>query len=90
MENRSFPKYRKYAHERTYFKILSAEHFEELAIHGSFYSLRPFRAQIHPDRVLINDMIQNHNNHWLESNEKEYEEKVAYCKQKLKELKISE
>lgn len=82
----SFPLYRKYPHERTFFKITSAETFEQLDIIGDAFHIHQFTAQVYPDRVLILDMIEKKDGYWLDSHAAEYEEKLASCKRELKAL----
>jgi hypothetical protein len=81
----NFPIFRKYNHDKTFFKINSKENFTELNIIGSFYIYRNQQALQYPEFVLIIDMIENHNNNWLSITEEEYEEKLAFCKENLKE-----
>lgn len=81
-----FPLYRKYAHNRTFFKIISEKHFEELTLIGNSYLLRQFEVKIFPDRVFIQDMIENKDNYWLDSFKEEYEAKKTFCLKNLKEF----
>ena len=81
-----FPIYRKYSHNRTYFKITSEKNFEELNIIGKTYSLHNFQSKILPDRLFIQDMIDNRNNHWDEISEEEYDQKKTYCTEKLQKV----
>lgn len=83
--NYKFPLFRKYSHDKTYFKINSKENFDELMIIGSFYIFRNQQARILPEYTLIIDMIENEANNWLEINELEFEEKLAFCKNELTE-----
>ena len=86
--NYNFPIYRKYNHDKTYFRINSKENFDELIIIGSFYIYRNQQALILPEFILIVDMIDNLNNHWIQINEKEFEEKLNFCRSNLKEKTI--
>jgi hypothetical protein len=86
MEKISFPQYRKYPHKKTFFRIISTDFFEELNIIGSYYTLRFFKAEILPDRVFMEDMIQNKNGYWELSDEKEFNEILEFCEKKLKKL----
>ena len=66
-----FPIYRKYNHNRTFFKITSDKDFEELNIMGNSYFLKNFEVKIFSDRIFILDMIENKNNLWKEITEEE-------------------
>lgn len=55
----SFPQYRKYSNNRNYFKIRSAEDFEEISFIGSKHIVRQHRATILPDRNLIQDLLHD-------------------------------
>jgi len=82
--SKSFPIYRKYEHERTFFKITSTATFTQLDIIGDGYMVYEFRVNVHPDRMLILDMIEMEGDAWLESSEQEYEGKMDYCVKNLK------
>ena len=82
----NFPVFRKYSHNRTFFKINSDKNFEELNLIGKTYTLRHFEVKIFSDRVFIQDMIENKDHYWTEISEGEYEEKKAYCLEELKPL----
>lgn len=81
-----FPVYRKYSHNRTFFKVNSFSDFEELNIIGNYYYLRNFRVKIFSDQWLINDLIENRNNSWIEISQEEYENRRSYCYENLKAL----
>ena len=82
----TFPQYRKYSNDKSFFKILSPDTFEELQIIGENYSLLQFKATILPDRNLIADMLENLNNQWDIINESIYLEKLNDCRRMLKEI----
>lgn len=67
-----FPQYRKYPNNKSYFKVLSAEAFEEIQILGKHRFTTRFEAKIHPDRVMIQDMLAAEGN-WVVIDESEYE-----------------
>ena len=68
-----FPLYRKYSNNKSYFKVLSEDTFEEIQILGKHYLLNHFKAKILPDRYLIKDMINLFEGRWEEIEEKEYD-----------------
>lgn len=68
-----FPIYRKYANERSYFKIESSERFVEIKLTGSLVEEHVFEARIFPDRQLIQDMMDEKDGHWLACSEEEFE-----------------
>lgn len=78
--NFNFPLYRKYAHDKTFFRINSKENFDELTIIGSFYIYRNQQAQIFPEFTMIIDMIENSNNNWIDISEQEFEGKLNECR----------
>ncbi len=69
----NYPEYRKYPHERTYFKIVSADEWEEIQVMGSKYSLHQFKAAILPDRNYIYDLTFDYEKNWVKIEEEEYE-----------------
>lgn len=54
-----FPQYRKYSNNRNFFKIRSAEDFEEISFIGNKQMVRQHRATILPDRNLIYDLLHD-------------------------------
>jgi len=54
-----FPQYRKYSNNRNFFKISSAEDFEEISFIGSRRMVRQYHATILPDRNLIQDLLHD-------------------------------
>ncbi|MGB0805313.1 MAG: hypothetical protein ACPGRC_01395 [Salibacteraceae bacterium] len=76
----SFPVYRKYEGGFSFFKITSSSSFIELKILGEQISKYEIKAQILPDFQFITDMINLHNNHWVESTEEEFNSKQALIK----------
>ena len=81
-----YPLYRKYAHNKTFFKVLSEDSFEQLDIIGNKYVFDRFDARIHPDKVYIHDLTWNEKGHWEEIHESEYTEALNFCKTHLKEV----
>lgn len=68
-----FPVYRKYINGMSLFKITSYERFQEIKTTGSKTDLHYFQAKIHPDRMLIKDMLEMKDGHWIESSAEEFE-----------------
>lgn len=81
-----FPQYRKYPNEKHFFKIISKDEFEEIAVMGSHYSIHHKVAKILPDRNLILDMLTHFGDHYLLSEEKEYEAVKTFCRNNLQEF----
>lgn len=69
----TYPQYRKYSNERTYFKILSFDEWEEINVIGNKYTIHQFKAVILPDRNYIYDLTFDYQKNWLKINEEEYE-----------------
>lgn len=72
-EKVNYPIYRKYAHERTYFKVISDSEWEEIHIMGRNYSVHQFKATILPERNYIYDLTHDYQNNWIAIEANEYE-----------------
>jgi len=72
-EKITYPQYRKYSNNKSYFKILSATKFEEIQVLGTKATLHEFEAKILPDRNFIYDLIFDYKKNWLISNKTEFE-----------------
>lgn len=70
----TYPQYRKYKNNKVYFKIISANEWEELHLLGNKVTLHPFVAKILPDRNYIADMTFDYKENWDAIEESEYEE----------------
>jgi hypothetical protein len=57
--SQSFPQFRKYANNRNFFKISSAQDFEEISFIGSKKIVRQHKAMILPDRNLVQDLLHD-------------------------------
>ena len=68
-----YPQYRTYPHERTYFKVISPDEWEEVHIMGNRYTVHQFKATILPDRNYIQDLIFDYENNWVKITAEEYE-----------------
>jgi len=68
-----YPQYRKYSNSKSYFKIISNSHFEEIQVLGDKLTLHNFKAKILPDRNYIFDLTFNYNPHWIKIDQAEYE-----------------
>ncbi len=75
-----FPIYRKYANGKHFFRIRSHELFDELYIMGSRYELREKHAEKHPDRILIQDMLEMRAEGYEKSSREEFEAALAECR----------
>lgn len=74
-----YPVYRKYSNNKSYFKVLDENHFEEIQILGSRYLLYSFEAKILPDRNLMHDMIEMSGGGWEEIDAEAYERLREKC-----------
>ncbi len=68
-----FPLYRKYPNNKSFFKLLNENEFEEIQFIGDKGFIFRFKAKILPDRYLIRDMIDLKDKAWVEINSEEYE-----------------
>lgn len=69
----TYPQYRKYANNKSYFKVISPELFEEIQLLGRNKTIHTFKAKILPDRNYIADLTFNYNEHWVICEQSEYE-----------------
>jgi len=59
-----YPQYRKYKGLETYFILLSADEFEEIKVVGTKYMVSKVKAEQFPERLLIQDMLNNEGERW--------------------------
>jgi hypothetical protein len=79
-----FPAYRKYPNNKSYFKVLSADSFEEIQIIGGYYRIDRFTAKILPDRYFISDMLELANGHWVETDGTSFDNFRETCEREFK------
>jgi len=72
-----FPIYRKYDHNRSFFKIISEEEFIQIDIIGIHYLQTFLKAKAYPELLYIQDMIALKNKHWVASTKEEYESMLS-------------
>ena len=70
----TYPQYRKYSNNKSYFKIISPDEFEEIQLLGSKKSIHHFEAKILPDRNFVYDMTFDYEKSWIKIEEEEYEQ----------------
>lgn len=75
-----FPLYRKYPNNKSYFKLLSENEFEEIQFIGDKGFIFRFEAKILPDRYLISDMIELKDKTWVEIEPEEYDNQLRKLK----------
>jgi len=63
-EVRSYPVYRKYTGINVWFKILSDRQFEEIKQIGTKFIKHIVVAEQYPEMVLIQDMLNCHEDRW--------------------------
>ena len=68
----TYPQYRKYSNNKSYFKIISSDEFEEIQLLGTKKSLHLFKAKILPDRNYVNDMLTDFHLYWDKISEEEF------------------
>lgn len=69
----TYPQYRKYKNNQSYFKIISKNEFEEIKKESNSWKIYAFEAKILPDRNFIYDMTFEYENHWEVIEENEFE-----------------
>lgn len=70
----TYPQFRKYKNNKSFFKLCSNSEFEEIQVLGNTYSLHFFKAKILPDRNFIYDLTFDYQNYCDVISEDEYEE----------------
>ena len=83
-----FPLFRRYLHGNTYYRINSQENFDELMVIGRYFVYKNFQARILPEYQLIIDLIDNAENRWEIIESKDFDMKLTFCKENLKEKKL--
>ncbi|MBL7918745.1 MAG: hypothetical protein JNJ40_00435 [Bacteroidia bacterium] len=68
----NFPVYRKYKNNKSYFKIIQPNRFEEIQIIGSKKMVKQIMAKQYPEMVFINDLVFNYTEMAVEITEEEY------------------
>lgn len=74
-----FPLYRKYANNKSFFEILSNDTFRELKITGQRFELIVINATILPERNYIQDLIQNDQGYYEETDVFSFNQQLEYC-----------
>ena len=69
----TYPQYRKYSNNKSYYKINSPNQFEEIQILGNKKTIHHFEAKILPDRNYIYDLTFNYEKYWVICQKEEYE-----------------
>ena len=67
----SFPMYRKYVNDKSYFKLISDKQFEEIQIIRKTAELFLITANQYPEKLRIMEMKEA-SNHWCEIDASEY------------------
>jgi hypothetical protein len=68
----TYPQYRKYPNNKSYFKIISATEWEEIQVIGTKCMMHQFTVKIMPDRNYLYDMTFDYKNNWMVITEEEY------------------
>ena len=68
-----FPIYRKYPNNKSFFKIVDIDYFEEIKVTGRLFEIHQFKAKILPDRNFIKDMISMDDDYWVDSTSEEFQ-----------------
>lgn len=68
----NFPVYRKYKNNKSYFKIINPQLFEEIQIIGSKKIIKQTEATLFPEKNFINDLLFNYAEMAEEIGEEEY------------------
>lgn len=68
-----YPQYRKYPNNKSFYKIISPNKFEEIQKLGNKFKIYFFEAKILPDKNYIYDLTFNYKEHWETFSSEEYE-----------------
>lgn len=68
----NFPVYRKYKNNKSYFKIIQANLFEEIQLIGSKKVVKQTEAKQYPEMFFIRDLVLDYSEMALEITEDEY------------------
>ena len=83
-----FPVYRKYKNGKNYFMLTSMATMQEVRLIGKYFQIQDFEATIHPDRVLINDLLKDFEAFADEITLKEYDDIIEHCHQNLTKIEL--
>ena len=81
-----YPLYRRNAAGNSFYRITGSDEFYELRISRSFYSVYYIKVKIHPERMLINDLIDLSENMYAESTDEEFINELLRCSLHLKKV----
>jgi hypothetical protein len=70
---KSFPKFRKYANNKSFFKIESDLEWTEIQLMGSKKLIHHFYAHQYPEKLFLHSLINFEMNGVVDSNETEFE-----------------
>ena len=71
-EGINFPLYRKYKNNKSYFKIINLQSFEEIQMIGEKKLIRQTEARLFPEKTFVMDLISNYSEMAVEISEEEY------------------
>jgi hypothetical protein len=72
-EDMKFPLYRKYKNNKSFFKIINAQSFEEIQLIGNKRIIKTIEAKLFPEKNFIRDLIYNFQEMAVEIKGEEYE-----------------
>lgn len=79
MNLNQFPQYRKYTNERSYFKIVSANHCVEIQLIGKKYAVYELQAKQFPEKQFIAGLLTADSVMVNVISEEEYNELLLSC-----------
>lgn len=72
IEDIQFPVYRKYKNNKSYFKIINPQHFEQVQIVGAKKFISQTEAKLFPEMSFVRDLLFNYEEMAVEIEEREY------------------
>ena len=87
MEEERFPLFLKTPNDKSFYRILDRNSLTEIQIIGKKYILFEIEATILPERNLIHDLIENEKQKLVKIDEREFLDRLSFCKENLEEIK---
>lgn len=79
-----FPQYRKLANDLSYYEIVTPDFIREIQRIGSRWTEYEIKAKILPERLLIEDVLDNEGERYRTINKIEFDEFRNYCLNNLR------
>lgn len=81
-----FPQYRKLANDLSYYEIVSADFLKEIQRMGNRWTEYEIKAKILPERLLIEDVLNNEGERYDTITKHEFDDFKNFCLSNLKKF----